>query len=300
MRIAITGANSSVGQVLLRHVAEQEGLEAAAGVRTQQAAETLPQSARIHPRLITYDDSAALAALVTGASCLVHLAGILIESARSTYQTANVDATRAVVEAARRAAVPHIVLVSAVGADPQSSNGYYRSKGEAERLVADSGIPSSIIRTPILLGPGTAGGQSLVGMASRSAVRVLGGGRHTLRPLDVDDLSEAVLTCCRTRTQGVTTYDLVGPESITHDELIRRTAGLMRRQVSIGSLPVWVAKLGATVRGWLRPGGMTPTVIEVITADESVATNADTQLGIALTPLSRTLEKLVPGTVTQT
>ena len=39
---------------------------------------------------------------------------------------------------------------------------------------------------------------------------------------------------------------------------------------------------------------MTPTVIDVITAEETVHTNADVDLGVSLTPLSATLEKLLP------
>ena len=64
--------------------------------------------------------------------------------------------------------------------------------------------------------------------------------------------------------------------------------------VSVRSMPVWLAKLGAGIAGWRRRGGMTPTVIEVITSNEAVHENADVQLGITLSPLSATLEKLVP------
>jgi hypothetical protein len=60
-------------------------------------------------------------------------------------------------------------------------------------------------------------------------------------------------------------------------------------------VPVWAARLGATVSGWFRRGGMTATVIEVITADETVHENADRDLGITLTPLATTLEKLLPA-----
>ena len=38
---------------------------------------------------------------------------------------------------------------------------------------------------------------------------------------------------------------------------------------------------------------MTPTVIDVITSDEAVHENADVELGVILTPLSATLEKLL-------
>ena len=39
---------------------------------------------------------------------------------------------------------------------------------------------------------------------------------------------------------------------------------------------------------------MTPTVIDVITANETVRRNADVDLGVTLTPLGATLEKLQP------
>ena len=294
MRIAITGANSSVGQVLLGHVGAQDDLEAHAGVRTQQAVATLPTDPRITPCVIRYGERDTLAALLDGAACLVHLAGILIESNHSTYQTANVDSTRAVVEACRHARVDHIVFISSLGADANSGNRYYRSKGVAEQIIAQSGISATIIRTPLLLGPATAGAQSLVGMASRGSVNVLGGGNHSLRPLDVDDLCDAILNACRAQAGGVATHDLVGPESVTQRDLITATAQLMGHDVSIAAIPVWTARLGATLAGWIRRGGMTPTVIEVITADEAVPTNGDVDLNVSLTPLSTTLEKLLP------
>jgi hypothetical protein len=58
-------------------------------------------------------------------------------------------------------------------------------------------------------------------------------------------------------------------------------------------MPVWLASLGAAIAAATRRGGMTPTMIEVITADEAVHQNADAALGITLSPLSTTLEKLV-------
>ena len=294
MHIAITGANSSVGRVLLRHIADQDDLRAQAGVRTQQAVATLPRNPKITPYLIHYGDRDTLAALLDGVRCLVHLAGILIENKHSSYQTANVDVTQAIVDACQHANVDHIVLISALGADINSRNSYFRSKGVAEQIVAHSGISATIIRTSILLGPGTAGAQSLVWLASRTSATVLGRGNHSLRPLDVDDLSNAILHCCRKRANGVAVHELVGPEPTTHRALISMAGQLMGHSVSIASIPIWTAKLGATMANWIRGGDMTATVIEVITADETVQTNADVDLRVTLTPLSVTLEKLLP------
>jgi uncharacterized protein YbjT (DUF2867 family) len=295
MNIAVTGANSSVGNILLRHLAGHTDIHVVACVRSARAAAALPASPRISPRIIDYDDREALAAALT-AACVVHLAGILIESATSGYQAANVDATLVVVNACKAAGVPHLVLVSVLGANPDSPNRYLRSKALAERIVAESNLSAAtIIRTPILLGPGTAGARAIVDAASQGTATLLGGGRHTIRPLDVDDLSRAIVRCCRAPRAGVAVYELVGPEAVTYRDVVVRTAALMGRDVSIRTMPVWLAKLGAAVAGLKRQGGMTPTVVEVITSNEAVEKNADVELGITLSPLSATLEKLLPA-----
>lgn len=297
MNIAITGANSSVGSILLRHLAERGDIQVVACVRSARAMANLPASPSISARAIDYADRDGLAATLGGVGCVVHLAGILFESPGSSYQTANVDATQAVVDACRKAGVRRIVLVSALGADPTSPNRYWRSKGGAERIVSESGLSGAIIRTGILLGPGMAGALAVVHAASQPAVTLLGGGRHSIRPLDVDDLSRAILRCCEGSGPGVAMYELVGPEPAAYRDVVARTAALMDRHVSIRSMPVWLARLGAALSGWRRQGGMTPTVIDVITSSEVVHENADAELGVRLTPLSATLEKLLPSQV---
>src|SRR5262249_38833898 len=186
-----------------------------------------------------------------------------------------------------------IVLVSALGADPRAANRYLRSKGIAEQIVGDSGLAAAIIRAPILLGPGMAAARAVLDAASQRAVTLLGGGRHVIRPLDVDDLSGAILRCCESRRSGVSTYELVGPEPTAYRDVITRTATRLGHAVSVRSFPIWLAKLGAAVNRLRGRGGMTPTIIDVITASESVDANADAELGVTLTPLSTTLEKLL-------
>lgn len=295
-RIAVVGANSAVGTALLAHVGDDDALDTVAVVRRPEVLAGLPQSPRISPRVVDYGRSDRLAEAFAGADAVVHLAGILFESRTSDYRSGNVEVTRAVVEAARSAGVRHLVFISSLGADPRSPNGYFRSKGEAERIVADSGLDATIIRTPLLLGPGTAGGRSLLAAVAGPTARVLGGGAHRLRPLDVDDLCRAILMCCERPAAGVRTCDLVGPTTLTQRELIERAAGCLGREVSVRSTPVWLVRLGARVAGLVRKGGLTPAVIDVITSDETVERNADGDLGVSLTPLSATLAKLCQTT----
>lgn len=73
---------------------------------------------------------------VDGAEIILHLAG---------GPKGDDEATRNLVRAASRAGVRHVVYISVIGAD-RVPLGYFGSKLGAERAVADSGLPWTILR----------------------------------------------------------------------------------------------------------------------------------------------------------
>ena len=295
MKIGITGANSSVGINLLTHLSEKEGIETVAGVRSESAFASLPKSASISPAIIAYDNPESLKQALAGVDCLIHLAGILIENKHSNYASANVAATGAVVKAAQDCNVGHIIFISVVGAGANSNNAYFRSKGVGEELILNSGIPATVLRTPILMGPGTAGANSLRTAVSSGHARVLGGGEYCMRPLDTDDLSRALTKLACSPVMDSQVHELVGPEPIAYRDLLKKAGHLLGKEVEVGSVPILIAKFGAAITSTLKGGGITPTVIDVITMNEVVAENADEKIGINLTPLEDTLRKILIG-----
>ena len=292
MKVAITGANSSVGKNLLVRLSKEEEITIVAGVRNEKVIPELPKSSAIKPTVINYDDIKSLEKALDGADIVIHLAGILIETKHSNYANANIAATAAIVDAAKKSDVKSIIFISVVGANPESRNAYFRSKGVAEELVLSSGLGARILRTPILFGPNAAGSQAIIGMISSGQAKLLGGGHYQMRPLDIDDLSEALTILCSTSIQDQVTYELVGPESAPYRDIIEMTAQVMGKTIAFGNVPILLAKFGAAITSILKGGGITPTVIDVITQDEIVKTNADSALGITLTPMKRTLEKM--------
>src|SRR5258706_3313460 len=87
VNIAIAGANSGVGKILLRHLAARADIHVVACVRSAQAVADLPPSPGISARAIDYGDPEGLAATLRGAGCVVHLAGILFEGPTSSHPT---------------------------------------------------------------------------------------------------------------------------------------------------------------------------------------------------------------------
>ena len=292
MKVAITGANSSVGKNLLVRLSKEEEITIVAGVRNEKVIPELPKNPAIKPTIINYDDIKSLEKALDGADIVIHLAGILIETKHSNYANANIAATAAIVDAAKKSDVKSIIFISVVGASPESRNAYFRSKGVAEELVLGSGLGARILRTPILFGPNAAGSQAIIGMISSGQAKLLGGGHYQMRPLDIDDLSEALTILCSTSIQDQVTYELVGPESAPYRDIIEMTAQVMGKTIAFGNVPILLAKFGAAITSILKGGGITPTVIDVITQDEIVKTNADSALGITLTPMKQTLKKM--------
>jgi uncharacterized protein YbjT (DUF2867 family) len=290
MSVAITGANSAVGQAILRWVAAhpETPITYVAAVRSERAADEIRRLIGAPNRLlrIAYDDPASLDAAFRGASTVIHLAGILIEYPGSTYEQANVASTRAVIGAAKRNGVGKIVLISAVGASGTSPNRYWLTKWQAEALVRDSGLSYTVIRPPLLLGPGTEGSAALKRNASQQKVTLIGGGRNIHQPLHVGDLAQAAILAAQPLVANNRTLDLVGPTALPDREIVERAARVMGHEVRVKSVPKVLTAIGISVRQCLGRGGLSRDALDVITAHTRIdPLPAATALGIPLTSI---------------
>ena len=296
MKVVVTGANSAVGRAILRcgpKVAVTPTTFVAA-VRSDRAAEQIRSELNTSNDLvrISYNDPASLDAAFRGAVTVIHLPGILVERPDSTYEQANVESTRSVVESAKRAGVQKLVLVSATGADETSSNRYYRTKGQAEAFVVASGLAYSVLRAPLLLGRGTAGAAALKRNASLRKARLIGGGRNLQQPLHVDDLARAaVMAATQASVARNLTLELVGPISLPERELVERAARSLGHEVRIGSIPKSLLSLALAIRQRVGVRGFSPDVLEVITADTRIDPQlAANKIGIQLTGIDEMIQ----------
>ncbi len=301
MKVVITGANSAVGQAILRCGPGQDTARNTfvAAVRSAGAAEQIRSKigAAAGVVQISYDDPGSLDAAFQGASGVIHLAGILVERPDSSYEQANVVSTRSVVEAAKRSAVRKLVLVSATGANQNSANRYYRTKGQAEALVRESGLCYTVLRAPLLLGPGTAGAVGLQRHLGGDKAKLVGGGRNFQQPLYVDDLARAAVVAAQPSVADNQILDLVGPVSLPERELVERASRVLGRQVQIGSIPKRWLSLMLAARQFAGKRGFSRDALEVITADTRLDPEpAARALGIELTGIDEMIkESLVQG-----
>jgi uncharacterized protein YbjT (DUF2867 family) len=294
MKVVITGANSAVGQSILRCGSEAGATNTfVAAVRSERAAEEVRQLIGTGNSIvrISYDEPASLSAAFQGSSAVIHLAGILIERAGSTYEQSNVATTRSVVDAAKQSQIEKIVLISAIGAKDTSSNRYYRTKEQAEALVRASGLSYTILRVPLLLGQGTEGAAALKRNVARPKVMLIGGGRNYQQPLYVDDLARAAIAATQSSVANNRMLELVGPTALSERELVERAAKLLRRHVTVRSIPKWLLSVILAVRERLAGPGFSRDALEVITADTKLdPTPAATEIGITLTGIDEMIQ----------
>jgi len=293
MQVVITGANSAVGQAIFRCVRKGGASPDTfiAAVRSSRAEEQLRSHIGDLGRVvrISYDDPATLDAAFCGASSIVHLAGILIEQSHTTYEDANVGSSRSVTDGAVRNKVEKLTLVSAIGADENSKNRYYRTKGQAEALVRESGLRYTILRVPILLGPATAGAAALKRQLEVGSARLIDGGLHQQQPLHVDDLARAaIVVATQPSIARDTTLELVGPCSLSERDLVERAARSLGRMIRIRPIPKPLLSMALAIRERVASRGFSRDALEVITADARVAPqSAARELGIELTGIDQ-------------
>lgn len=136
MKILLTGGTGGLGRQVAR------------------AAEAAGHTVRITSRRARPDDAPATREwarmdVETGAGVAEALAGVdaVVHAASDPrrHEAVDVEGTRRLAEAVRSAGTAHLVYVSIVGID-QIPFAYYRSKLAAERIVAESGAPYSILR----------------------------------------------------------------------------------------------------------------------------------------------------------
>ena len=134
MRVVVVGASGNVGTALLRRFAEDATVTSVVGVARRIPRRTPPAPYGV-ATWVGCDVTApgateALVPVLAGADAVVHLAWAIQPSHdRRRLHDVNVTGTRRVLDAARRAGVPHVVVASSVGAYSPAPDDVPRGEG---------------------------------------------------------------------------------------------------------------------------------------------------------------------------
>jgi uncharacterized protein YbjT (DUF2867 family) len=216
-RILVTGGTGTVGKVVVQHLTEA-GAQVRVLTRGRRSSGATDQARYVVGDVKTGE---GVTEAVTGVDTIV----------------ACTDPVDRLVEAATGTGKPHLVYISIVGID-RVPFGYYQRKLADERLIADSGLPWTVLRATQFHDLVAA---ALRVLAAPPVMAVPAG--WSFQPIDVHDVGTRLADLAQGEPAG-RVPDIGGPQVLPVTELARRYLAALgkRRPVVSVSVPGRVAR----------------------------------------------------------
>jgi nucleoside-diphosphate-sugar epimerase len=227
--IVVTGAGGMVGQNLVPRLLAA-GHRIIALDRSAPFLQVLGERAPAAERhVVDLSERGPWMDLFADADVVVDLKAQITSPDFALHEKNNARATSMVVEACERHGTRHLVHLSSSVVISRAEDFYTRTKRSGEAAVRGSRVPHTILRPPLMFGPGDIKHLGLILKMMRilPIIPLPGDGKFIRQPLYVGDLC-AVIEKCLDREPRGDIHDIIGVERIPFLELlrtIRATAG---------------------------------------------------------------------------
>lgn len=199
---------------------------------------------------------------LAGVSAVVNCAGLLDGP---DLEAVHVTGPAALYRACAAAGVGHVVLISAISADPAAGTVYASTKARGEALLAESGLGYTILRPSLVLAPDAYGGTALLRAiaASPLAMPLPGDGGGRFSPISAADVARAVVLALQDPRCNGLRADLAGTETVTVRELlVRLRAWLGFAPAPVLRIPTPLVRLAVTIGQRLGGGPFSRTALD--------------------------------------
>ena len=293
--VVVFGGGGFLGRRLV-HRLIAEGMTVRVAVRH-------PDPARVGLRAIGFDqvmvvpadvrDRASVAAAIAGTDAVVNTVSAYVEKGGVTFEAVHVQGANTVAREAVAAGVARLVLVSGIGADPNSTSPYIRARGRGELTVQQTFPGVTIVRPGAMFGPGEALFGTLAELARLLPVLpLIGGGRTRLQPVFVEDVAEAVAKILADPGTVGRTYELAGHEVYTLRELVMMTLRFMGKRRLLIPVPLAVAEFQARLFELLPKPPLTTGQVHLLKADNVASGKLPGLQELKIQP--KTVEEVIP------
>jgi len=244
--LLLTGATGLVGSTLLGRLLA-EGADVRCLVRDPRRLGA--QRVRVQIALGDLTDPPSFRNALRGVHTVVHLAASIRDQPHGSIEELNGIASWRMVEAAERQGVERFVFFSALGASTHHRTRFLRAKALAEQAVREAGVRSIVFAPSIVYAPGDPWLTLLEHMALLPVMPVSGRGRAAFQPIWADDVAACVVAALREKSHdgsGVpaagtdddhTRYELAGPETLSHTDIVRTLLRSMNRRRPLVHVP---------------------------------------------------------------
>ena len=241
--LLLTGATGTVGRAVLRRLVAT-GTPVRCLVRDPRRLG--PERVQVQIALGDLGDHLSFRHALRGIDSVVHLASVIRDQPGGSIEELAGVATWRLVGAAERAGVQRFVFFSTLGASTRSRARLMRAKAIAERAVVESGLEHTVFAPSIIYSPSDPYLTLLARMAWLPAMPIPGSGQAAFQPIWAEDVAECVLAALPggpAAQQAVgTRYELAGPETLTHQEIVETALRSFHRQRRIVKVPIRVTR----------------------------------------------------------
>ena len=248
------------------------------------------------PLYASFSQPASLTRAVEGASMVVNLTGILVETRAGDFGRVHEEGARLIAAEAARAGVGRLVHVSAIGADPASDSRYGASKGRGEDAVRAAFAGATILRPSIVFGTEDKFFNLFAGLARLSPVMPVFSGDTLMQPVWAGDVADAVLVSLEdVDVDGPATgqlFELGGPEVLSFRAIIRWILDEIDRKRVVFDMPASLARLQAGLLERVPGKPLTRDQLTMLAHDNVVGQGALGFERLGLTPAP--LDLIVP------
>ena len=220
-----------------------------------------------------------LAAVMDGASAVIHTVAIAIEKDGRTYEAINYGGTVNVVDAAKAAGVKRFLNMCQLGAAAGLPYRFLASKGKAQDYVAQSRLDWTAFRPSTVWGPDDEFANSFARLIPLTPIifPIIGDENARFQPVWVGDVASAVVKSLNDPATIHQEYELGGPEILTLEQIERRTLQALGRKRTLIPVPMGLINLAVAAMELLLPSPpVTRSLLELL-AVPNVTT--DNQLG---------------------
>jgi len=268
--VCVFGGTGFLGRRLVRRLAA-EGAALRIAVRSPDRAQSVLRAAdlqRVTVLRADVRDRASVAAAVAGADAVVNAVSAYVEKGGVTFESVHVHGAKTLAQEAAAAGVARLVLVSGIGADPQSPSPYIRARGRGELVVRQAFPGATIVRPSAMFGPGDALFGTLADLVRMlPVVPIIGGGRTRLQPVYVEDVAQAIVRLLADPETASRTYELAGPGVYTLRELVGFVLRIMNKHRLLVPVPFTVAEIQARLFEFLPSPPLTTGQVDLLRLD---------------------------------
>jgi uncharacterized protein YbjT (DUF2867 family) len=274
-RILVTGATGFIGRRLVPALVA-EGHDVRAMTRRPQSYDGPGE-----PVAGDVDDRDSLLGPLAGIEVAYYLVHALDDA---DFERKDADAARAFASAAAKQGVQQIIYMGGLGDDGDLS-AHLRSRREVEGLLAETGVPVTVLRAAIVVGAGGISWELTRQLVKNLPAMVVPKWAATkTQPIAVDDVIRYLVGVCGNEAALGEVFEIGGPDQLTYIEMLRVAAEIDKgRKPPIVEVPVLTPRLSSY---WLAL---------VTDVDVTTGRNLIDSMGIEVVVKEQRIREIVPG-----